>query len=317
MISSSNKRLTYLVTGGCGFIGSHLGDQLVDAGHKVIVLDNLTTGSKDNLPDGAELVAGSVTDAKLVNEIMRQADGCFHLAAIASLPLCQQDWPGAHQVNLTGTINIFNAARNGKNNKSIPVIYASSCAVYGDNTDLPLMESATPNPMNPYAADKLGCELHGRVAAQIYGVPTVGLRLFNVYGERQNAQNAYSGVISLFLDRLSKRMPLEIHGSGEQSRDFIYVRDVIHFFMQSMMAAEKKPGAIYNVCTGHATSILTLARLLARMNDTPLEMITTQARTGDIKHSLGNPAKIWNELGLKANHSLNQGLELMNGLCVL
>ena len=220
----------YLVTGGCGFIGSHLVEDLLNRGHRVRILDDLSTGKRSNLPAGApsrqcELITGDVIDRELVERCFEGVDHCFHLAAVASVQRSNEDWSGTHRINLTGAINIFDAARRQR----VPVVYASSAAVYGDNADTPLQESAQLRPLTAYGADKLGCELHARVASLVHSVPTTGLRFFNVYGPRQCASSPYSGVISIFADRLTRAEPLVVFGDGEQTRDFIFVKDVVAF----------------------------------------------------------------------------------------
>src|SRR6185437_16521969 len=192
----------YLVTGGAGFIGSHLTDALLKRGDQVRVLDNLSTGKWENLDSKATLIVGDIADAGTVARAMDGVDGCFHLAAVASVELGNRDWLGTHRANLTGAITIFDAARRARPDRTVPVVYASSAAVYGDNPNLPLAETAQTRPMSAYGADKLGCELHGRVAAHVHGVRTVGCRFFNVYGPRQDPGSPYSGVISIFFNRI-------------------------------------------------------------------------------------------------------------------
>ena len=192
----------YLITGGCGFIGSHLAEDLLAQGHSVRVIDNLSTGKISNLPASrvptdCELVIGDITDKARLEQCFDGVDYCFHLAAIASVQLSNEDWAGTHQVNLTGSINVFDAARM----RQVPVVYASSAAVYGDNAESPLTESAVLRPLTAYGADKLGSELHARVASFVHSVPTTGLRFFNVYGPRQDSSSPYSGVISIFAEK--------------------------------------------------------------------------------------------------------------------
>ena len=191
----------YLVTGGAGFIGSHLVDALHAAGHSAFVLDDLSTGKRENLPEAATLVEGSVTDAPLVREIMGKVDGCFHLAAIASVERCNNDWIETHQVNMTGAVTVFDAAVHHK----VPVVYASTAAVYGAATDFPIVETARMQPLSAYGADKRCIELHAQVGWHVHGIPSAGLRFFNVYGPRQNPYSPYSGVISIFCRSASSR----------------------------------------------------------------------------------------------------------------
>ena len=296
----------YLVTGGCGFIGSHLADALIGSGHAVRILDNLSSGKRDNAPAAAELVIGDITDRALVGGCAEGMDGIFHLAAIASVEVSRRDWLGAHRVNLTGTINLFDAARRDSG-RGARVVYASSAAVYGDSAKLPASETDLPRPTNSYGADKLGTELHGRVASLIYQVPTVGLRLFNVFGPRQDPASPYSGVISIFAERLRRRAPVTIFGDGRQTRDFIAVSDVVGFF-RAAMAAEDAAGEVFNVCTGTGTSILELARLMCDQLGLAPELRMEPARPGDIRASIGNPARAARVLACTAKLSVRQGL---------
>lgn len=294
---------TYLVTGGCGFIGSHLCAALVGRGDAVRVLDDLSTGRRSKLPPGAALVEGDVADAALAREASAGVDGCFHLAAISSVGVCNRDWIGGHRTNLTGAITIFDAARG----TGIPVVYASSGAVYGDCSRLPLGEDAERQPLSPYGADKIGCELHARAAAVVYGLASVGLRFFNVYGPGQDPRSPYSGVISIFCERIRRREPIEMYGDGAQTRDFIFVADVVSALLRAMDA--RLSGAhIFNVCTGHGTSVLELARTIARLCGTTPDIRFHPRRPGDIKNSCGDPGAARQALGLAAPTDLASGL---------
>jgi len=180
----------YVVTGGCGFIGSHLVESLVGDGHSVRILDDLSTGKKENVQGlDCEIHVGDVADSALVRKVTGGADGVFHLAAVASVQRSNEDWLGTHRSNLTGTITVFESARTARKGSPIPVVYASSAAVYGDNANVPLPEEAKTSPLTAYGADKLGSELHGRVATVVHGVPTMGFRFFNVFGPRQDPKS--------------------------------------------------------------------------------------------------------------------------------
>ena len=221
----------YLVTGGAGFIGSHLAEALLAGGNTVRVLDDLSSGRREHVPDQCELQVGNVSDPAAVEQAVHGVDGCFHLAAIASVQRSVEDWRGTHLVNLTGTVTLFEAAAHARTGGPVPVVYASSAAVYGDNPDAPLAETARPAPLMAYAVDKLGCELHATVASRVHGVPTTGFRLFNVYGPGQDASSPYSGVISIFIDRILSGRPIEVHGDGESVRDFVFVKDAVRFLI--------------------------------------------------------------------------------------
>jgi UDP-glucose 4-epimerase len=293
----------FLVTGGCGFIGSHLCARLVARGDRVRVLDDLSTGSRANLAPGAELLVGDVADAATLREAMDGVDGCVHLAAIASVERGVQDWLGTHRVNLTATIAVFDAARRAR----IPVVYASSAAVYGDCAALPLAETAPTRPLSAYGADKLGCEQQARVAGVVHGVPTLGLRFFNVFGPRQDPRSPYSGVISIFCDRFSRGEPVSVYGDGEQTRDFVAVADVVAALLAGLRLASTE-APVFNVCTGRATSVLELARQVAAACGVPAEIRHQPARAGEIRHSLGDPTRAQAALGLGAPRGLGEGL---------
>lgn len=294
----------YLVTGGCGFIGSHLAAALIARGDAVRILDDLSTGHRRNLVPGAELVVGDVADPKTVRSAMAGSEGCFHLAAIASVERGVREWLATHRVNLSGTIAVFDAARA---EGPIPVVYASSAAVYGDQATLPITEDAPKVPLSAYGADKLGCEQQARVAGHVHAVPTLGLRFFNVFGPRQDPQSPYSGVISIFCDRLGAGQPVTIFGDGDQTRDFIHVTDVVAGLLAAMPAADIA-APVLNLCTGRATSVRELAGLIAalcRVPDTPL---LQPPRSGEIRHSLGSPVQSRAMLGLGEPKTLRQGL---------
>ncbi|MBV1799989.1 NAD-dependent epimerase/dehydratase family protein [Siccirubricoccus sp. G192] len=301
---------TFLVTGGCGFIGSHLCAALRARGDQVRVLDDLSTGSAGNLAPGATLLRGDVADPAAVRDAMAGVDGCFHLAAIASVERGVREWLGTHRVNLSGTIALLEAARpGGAHGKpdAIPVVYASSAAVYGDHAVLPIDEAAPARPLSAYGADKLGCEQHARVAGIVHGIPTLGLRFFNVFGPRQDPRSPYSGVISIFCDRLSRGEAVQVFGDGRQTRDFVFVTDVVAALLAAMRVAS--PAApVFNVCTGQPTSVRELAEVVARLCETPLELRHGPARAGEIQHSLGSPARAREALHLGMPVGLRAGL---------
>ena len=308
----THRNERYLVTGGAGFIGSHLVDKLIADGKQVMVLDDFSTGKEDNLNAAAEVVCGDVADADLVNKLMAQVDGCYHLAAIASVQQANQNWLGTHRANLTGTITVFNAARATDKRATCPVVYASSAAVYGDiQSSQPLVEKMHVKPLTAYGADKYACELHAFIASKVHKIATTGLRFFNVYGPRQDPSSPYSGVISIFFDRIQTQKKLTIFGGGEQSRDFIYVTDVVnHLYaaMHSLMQAPTVEASVYNVCTGVATSINTLVNLITDTCKQSPNIQYAAERLGDIRQSLGNPNQAKQHLKVQANINLAQGL---------
>ena len=296
----------YLVTGGAGFIGSHLADALLAEGHRVRVLDDLSTGRPGNLDPRCELVRGCVADPQAVGAAMQGVEGCFHLAAIASVARGNEDWRGTHLVNQTGTVTVLDAARAAGR---IPVVYASSAAVYGNLGEAVAHETLPPAPLTAYGADKLGSELHGAVAWQVHGVPSVGMRFFNVFGPRQDPHSPYSGVISIFAALAAADRPITVHGDGRQERDFIYVGDVVAHLRAAMRRIAAQPDRlVLNVCTGRATSVLDLARTLGRLHGRAPRIAHGPARAGDIRRSLGDPARAIATLGVQAGVALEEGL---------
>jgi UDP-glucose 4-epimerase len=295
----------YLVTGGAGFIGSHLCDALIARGDTVRVLDDFSTGRRANLPTGIELIVGDIADAPTVLRATEHVDGCFHLAAIASVERGINDWPGTHRTNLTGTITVFDSIR--QHGTRIPIVYASSAAVYGACHTVPIPETANRRPLSAYGADKYGCELHAITATHVHGIPTVGLRFFNIYGPRQDPRSPYSGVISIFCERIRNAEPILIHGDGAQTRDFIHVSDAISALLAAMRLRPDE-ASIFNVCTGAATSILDLAEFVGTLAGKRPNMIHIPVRPGDIRHSQGDPTRMREILGLSRTALLRHGL---------
>jgi len=299
----------YLVTGGAGFIGSHLVESLISHAHRVRVLDNLSTGRPGNLPAQANLIIGDVTDKIAVQMALDDVDGCFHLAAVASVELCREDWLRSHMVNLGGTINVFEEVcrRQKQWGRSICVVYASSAAVYGSADEIPISEQASPHPANSYGVDKLGCELHATVADKVHDLRSVGLRFFNVYGPRQDPSSPYSGVISIFCRRISEGLPVRIHGTGDQLRDFVYVTDAVAALRAAMDRRAAKSD-VFNVCTGCGTSITRLGEIISEMHETRFLPEHRPARPNDVYRSVGDPRRASEMLSFEARTSLQSGL---------
>lgn len=303
----------YLITGGCGFIGSHLADALVAAGHSVTILDNLSSGKVENAPAEARVIFGDATDKFQVERLFNGINGCFHLAAIPSVELSNTDWQATHNVNQGATINVLKAAADFG---GIPVVYASSAAVYGEASDLPLTEESATKPISAYGVDKLGSEMHARIAASIHGVPNVGLRFFNVYGDRQNPASMYCGVISKFIRRLKNGQNLEIYGDGEQSRDFTYVGDIVAACLAAMGYAssmESPEAEVMNVCTGSPTTLNQLVAALEKVTGCQADVNYVKGRAGDIRASYGSNKKAAQLLGLANLTPLSVGLEASFG----
>jgi UDP-glucose 4-epimerase len=296
---------TWLVTGGAGFIGSHLCDALVRRGERVRVLDDLSSGHRANLPSGVDLLRADVADSDAMMDAVRDVAGCFHLAAISSVERGLHDWIGTHRANLTGTITLFDALK--RRGATVPVVYASSAAVYGDCPNMPMTEDSPLRPLSAYGAEKLGCELHAKVATHVHGIPTVGLRLFNVYGRRQDPRSPYSGVVSIFCERIGRGGPVDIFGDGRQTRDFIHVADVVAGLLAAMRR-RSLDAAVFNLCTGRPTSVLDLARMVADLAGRRPQHRQHPARAGDIRHSTGSPIRAAAALNLGEPIALHDGL---------
>lgn len=298
-----------LVTGGAGFIGRALVERLVRGGGEVTVLDDLSSGDAARLDPGARLIEASVTDPGAVAEAVSGADAVFHLAAIASVARCNEDLAASHRVNLGGFVNVLEAAAARKDRPAL--VYASSAAVYGDNPEAPLKESARPRPLSPYGADKLGCELHASAAATVHGVRSTGLRFFNVYGPGQDPGSPYSGVISRFHRAAARGEGVTVFGDGLQTRDFVFVGDVVDALLAAAMRTAGEAAEILNVCTGRETAVLDLAGLLAGLTGRAVPVTHAPGRAGDIRRSSGDPALLRATLGLTPSTALAAGLKIL------
>jgi UDP-glucose 4-epimerase len=299
----------YLVTGGAGFIGSHLAESLIADGHVVRVLDNLSSGRVENVPRGVDLITADVTKQDAVRHALDGVDGCFHLAAIASVEHYRKDWLRSHTVNLGGTVTVFEEVRRAQTGRGrpLPVVYASSAAVYGNTSEIPIPEEAATHPANAYGVDKLGCEMQAAVASCIHDIRAVGLRFFNVYGPRQDPNSPYSGVISIFCRRILQGAPLEIHGDGTQVRDFVYVDDAVIALRRAMDAAAPAP-QVFNICTGIGTPIGRLGEIIAQILDVPYLPRYAPSRVGDLRVSVGDPRQAREKLKFSAQIPLQEGL---------
>ncbi|WP_242480586.1 NAD-dependent epimerase/dehydratase family protein [Rhodovibrio sodomensis] len=295
-----------MVTGGCGFIGHHLIARLAERNHDVVVLDDLSTGVVSRLPKGTALIQGDVADRAGCDRAMAGVEACLHLAAIASVQVCQEDWTRATQVNLLGTVNVLAAAAAAGN---VPVVYASSAAVYGDLPP-PAAEDAPCRPLGNYGVDKFAGEQHARAAGLATGLPTFGLRFFNVFGPGQDPSSPYSGVIARFADRLRAGDVPTIYGDGQQSRDFVYVEDVVAAIL-SALERTSATAPVVNVCTGRSVDLVTLAAEMSELLGQAHAPSFEPARPGDIRHSRGDPALAEQLLGVRAQTPLRQGLQAL------
>ncbi|CCQ33000.1 GDP-D-mannose dehydratase protein [Halorhabdus tiamatea SARL4B] len=291
---------TVLITGGAGFIGSHLADALV-ADNDVIVLDDLSSGSRENVPDGATFVEGDVRDEDIVADVTDGVDLVFHEAAVVSVEQSIEEPEFCHDVNFDGTLRLLEAARR----QDARLVFASSAAIYGDPTTLPITESEPADPQSPYGIDKCGADQYVRTYHDLYDLETVALRYFNVYGPRQTASD-YSGVISIFREQAQAGDPITVDGDGTQTRDFVHVRDVVQANLRA--ATTEHVGAAYNVGTGDETSIQALAETIQETVDTGSSIVHGDPRPGDIERSRADVTKARQRLGYESDVSLADGL---------
>ncbi len=297
-----------LVTGAAGFIGSHLVSKLLELGAELVGLDNLYNGKMENLEDisnktNFEFIKGDIRDLNLLLEIMKDIDIIYHEAAFTSVPQSVKMPQSCNDVNVTGTLNLLNAARKRDVSK---IIFASSSAVYGDTPTLPKKEDMPRIPISPYGVTKLTCEAYMSTYYQVYGLKTISLRYFNVFGPRQE-DSPYSGVIAIWLGRILKNKELIIFGDGEQSRDFTYVDDIV----QANLLATKSEafGEILNIGAGSPITLKNLANLMLKIaNKQDLEVKLADPRPGDILHSYADISKAQNLIHFKPSFTTGEGL---------
>jgi nucleoside-diphosphate-sugar epimerase len=297
---------TFAVTGGAGFIGSNIAEALVRRGDRVRVLDNFSTGRRENLAglDGIEVVEGDLRDRDTLRRAVTGADGVFHEAALRSVPRSVDDPESSNDVNVTGTLRLLLACREAGVRR---VVYASSSSVYGDDPTLPKVESLPTRPISPYAVSKLAAEHYCHVFARLYGVETVSLRYFNVFGPRQNPESKYSAVIPRFLDLALQDRPLEVHGDGEQSRDFTYIDNVVRGNLLAMDAPGVSGEAV-NLACGTRHSLLAIADAIAAFLGRPLRREHVAARAGDVRHTLADIGKARRLLGFDPVVGFDEGM---------
>lgn len=300
-----NKRL--VVTGGAGFIGSNIVRELVK-NNTVIVIDDLSTGSLENIKDliktkKINFLKGNVTDFKLLNKTFRNVDYVFHQAAIASVPKSIENPVASNNVNVNGTLNVLVASRDNNVKK---VVFASSCSIYGDSPILPKNEEMTTFPISPYSVNKLIGEYYCKIFTNIYRLKTASLRYFNVYGPRQNPKGDYAAVIPKFIGMILKNKSPEIYGDGEQTRDFVFVKDIVN---ANIIAAESKETGIFNIASGKQVSIIELAKLIIEITRKNIRIVYKKGRMGDIIHSSADISKAKKILDFNPKFTLKEGLK--------
>ena len=296
-----------IVTGGAGFIGSHLTELLLSRGYHVIIIDDFSTGKMANIEPllksiKVDFIQSSITELPLLQNLFQGVDFVFHQAALSSVPRSIEDPLSTNKVNITGTLNVLLAARDNNVKK---VIYASSSSVYGDTPTLPKREDMVSNPQSPYALTKLMGEYYCRVFHQIYDLPTICLRYFNVYGPRQDSDSQYAAVIPIFITKLSQNKPPIIYGDGEQTRDFTFVKDVIQ---ANIIGAESDACGIFNIGRGENSTINDLAKTITRIMGKDLQSEYQAPRPGDVKHSLADISRA-RAIGYEPQYSLDKGLK--------
>ncbi len=296
-----NKKI--LITGGAGFIGSNLAEELANE-NEVVILDDLSSGRMENIKEllekyNAKFIKGSITDLDLLEQSFRDVDYVFHLAAIPGVPASVNDPSTSNNVNINGTLNTLIAARDNGVKK---VVYASSCAVYGDAAVVPIAETVPLTPKSPYAVTKLSGEYYCNVFNEVYNLPTVSLRYFNVYGPRQDPNSEYAAVIPKFIAKALTDETLVIYGDGLQTRDFVFVRDVVRV---NVMAAESGETGVFNIGSGEAVMINGLATVIINLCGKNLEMAHVEPREGDIKNSQADIEKA-KRIGYKPEYSLEE-----------
>ncbi len=299
----------YIVTGGAGFIGSALVRALLAEGHRVHVIDNLSTGALDNLEGVADQITVHELDLRdydRIAPVIAGADRVFHLGAIPSVPKSILDPVPSHESNIDGTFNVLRAAAEGKAGR---VIYAASSSAYGDTDVLPKVETMTPKPKSPYALQKLVGEYYAAIFSECFGLETVSLRFFNVFGPRQDPTSVYSGVLSVFLNCLIDRRRPTIYGDGEQSRDFTYVEDVVQLLLKASTASGVS-GRVFNAGNGNRYTLNETWGLLQRIEGVSLPPIYAPPRPGDVRHSQADTTAAIRDLHHQPRFTFEQGLRL-------
>lgn len=300
--------ISFLVTGGAGFIGSNLVEKLLEKGYGVRVLDDLSSGKEENIREylcSIDFVKGDVRDKTVVEKAVKRVDYVVHLAALGSVPGSIEDPVTTHDVNVTGTLNVLNAARSSNVKR---VVFASSSSVYGDAPALPKREDMMPAPQSPYAASKIAGEYYCRVFHQVYALETVSLRYFNIYGKRQNPNSQYAAVVPKFITTLLKGERPVIFGNGEQTRDFTFVDDCNQANIKACLAP-KGSGGYFNVGYGCKSSLNELYKKVSEYLDSSLKPGYAESRKGDVRDSLADITKAKDQISYEPQFSLDAGIK--------
>lgn len=303
--------MKYLITGGCGFIGSHIAEALAEEGHEIIAYDNLSSGYEENIAhiSGIKLVKADIRDDAALRNEMKGVDGIFHQAALVSVFKSVEDPLDNHNINSLGTLKVLLAARD---NGVRRIVSASSAAVYGNDPALPKTEDMKPCPESPYGLSKLDAEHYSRLFSSLYGLETVCLRYFNVYGPRQDPSSMYSGVISRFADFIRSGKTPVVFGDGHQTRDFVFVKDVAQANLLAMQN-QQASGNVYNVGAGKEISLLQLLDSFRELLGVEFKTRFEDCRAGDIRRSVSDISRISSQLGYRPRFSLAEGLARLIG----
>ena len=299
--------MKYVVTGGAGFIGSHIVEELARQDHEVVILDNFFSGKKDNIRQflrnkNVSFVNGSITDQSLLLDACDRADGIFHEAAVASVPYSIEHPLATNETNITGTLQVLNAARDCGVRK---IVFASSSAVYGDDPRLPKTEEMLPVCLSPYAVSKLAGEHYMKVFSDLYGIKSVSLRYFNIFGPRQDPNSGYAAAIPRFIMKILNHESPVIFGDGLQTRDFVYVKDVVR---ANLLAMENNENGICNVACGNRINLLDLASQMMKITGITVPLVFEPARSGDVRDSYADISRIHGIFGYDPEYSLETGL---------
>lgn len=301
--------MAYLVTGGAGFIGSHIVEELVRRGEKVKVLDNFITGKRENIAaflDMIELIEGDIRDFKTCRQALDGVDYVLHQAALPSVPRSIEDPLLTNEINVKGTLNLLLTAHEAKVKR---FVFASSSSVYGDDPQLPKKEGSEGMPLSPYAASKFVGEKYCQVFSEIYGLETISLRYFNIFGPRQDPFSQYAAAIPLFITKILTNESPEIFGDGEQSRDFTYVANVVEANLRAVEAPPQAVGGVFNIACGERTTVNALAKEINKLVGISRGPIYAEPRPGDIKHSFADISQARKVLGFEPAVSFRQGLK--------
>lgn len=303
MSDTGPKNQSILITGGAGFIGSHLAESLAED-NEVTVVDNLSNGTRSNIPSNADFIEADIGDRPTMAELFANTELVFHQAAQVSVDQSVEEPVSSHESNVDATLHLLELARE----YDVRIVLASSCAIYGHPETVPISETANLQPTSPYGLEKLSIDHYARLYHKLYGVETVALRYFNVYGPRQTAGD-YSGVINIFLEQASKGDPITINGDGTQTRDFVHVADIVRANL--LASTTDWVGEAFNIGTGNSISIRNLAEQVRDVVGADVEIVHTDPRPGDIEHSRANTTKAERKLGFSSDVELKDGLETL------